>query len=355
MKSQVLLSQAGGGGGLNLQQQQQLNQPPRKVGLQRPTQTISPQLTQQQQYQAYYGGQQPQQQQQMGARGVPGAPEGKISIPIAFALTTMRLGKVEQTLDDIQSHLLDLMQSGAISMPEYDEDGNIIPGTGPSGGGGANFGGADSESGAAIAAFESRIQAIEKQSAATTSLTSLSNTNAAMIKKMGMENMQLKQQLANMTAFMNKTFAAMDKSISSFGGRVEEIATHVGQLQAALNNENVDGGDMMMMMEMPEGEYDDANVLSYDNATLRLGVDEQVPFIVPNPLYENSTIGAGDNASSSSQITTTTLLEETPLQPSQTLQPSQPSQPSQTLQSQQQQQKKRPPVNKPGSTTAIDL
>ena len=122
MASQVAFSQAQQQPpqpNFNLQQQQQMQQPTRQIGpgQRMPTQQIAPQLSQRQQI---------QQHQQMGGNsgnGGNGVPPNKISLDVAFALTTIRLGQAEQQIFDMSDQIQALIMAQEMQEIEMRNNG----------------------------------------------------------------------------------------------------------------------------------------------------------------------------------------------------------------------------------------
>jgi len=251
--------------GFNLQQQQQMNQPQRRVGQQRPTQQISPQLTQQQQYNAYYGGgQQPQPQQQ---------PHGplKLSVSDAFALTTIRLGSAEEKIMQLQEQIQDMITQG-FGMVEgedggVDEEGNPRPRRPTA---------ATIPEGAQIvdkAAFDNMTKKLD----ASDKINKESQLNMQKLMKdmqqLRQENMQFKQAITTISNTLNKHINDTGKKFDETDGALTQLETAINSLQSYEQPMLLEGNentlDNFSGMGMPsligEGSVHDPNMFSESN------------------------------------------------------------------------------------------
>lgn len=211
IQSQVAFSQAqqaqqAPSPNFNLQQQQQLNQPPRKVGLQKPTQQIAPQLSQSQ-FQSYAQPQSQQSQQSQSQNQIP----TKLNLNVAFGLTTLRLCKLEEQIMDINQHMQELYEKEL-------ETGTVENGK------------------SGILSLEEREQYVHKD--VYEGLTKKVEFMEKMIKdtnlniqKILKENQQMKQNLITVTNHLNKHITDTTNKFIKTDNSLYQLDTNIQSLQ----------------------------------------------------------------------------------------------------------------------------
>lgn len=346
--------------GLNLQQQQALNQPPRKVGLQPPSRTIGPQMTQKEQYNAYYGGGQGQQQQQG-----PQPHSGKLLVSDAIALVTLRLGAAEQNIIDIQEQIGDILMNGVPTADEYDEEGNLIR----TGGAPLSFGAAGAAAAITQAppseelealkkeldALKARLGGVEKTAKDAVAMSGAVKNTDTVVRKLTSENAMFKNQITQLTNLLNKNMGEMER-------KFDEMATNLAKI-------TYDQQMMQQNMAYGVGEgYDEgeSDIRMEDIHAGEEGENDAEPGAVANmvnPMWNTATpsiqtvIESDDNTPAPQPVVVANVAPELkPLEPMAATAPRRMGAASALLASTQGPANKRPPATGTvGSSTSIDL
>lgn len=245
-------------GGLNLHQQQALNQPPRKVGLQPPSRTVGPQLTQREQQQAYYGNQQGMPQQQGPQHG------GKILMSDAIALVTLRLGAAEQNIIDMQEQIGDILMNGVAGagQDEYDEDGNLLPPRSYTAAAPAPVQSVapPSEELEALKkeldTIKARLGGVEKVTKDVVASSGANKNMEAIIRKLTADNNSFKGQITQLTNVLNKNMSEMERKFDELTANVAKITFDQQQMMQQMPYDDNDG-DLRMEMDDIHPDNDD--------------------------------------------------------------------------------------------------